>query len=575
MNDLATLIEAMCRGTATEADRDRLEILLREPANRAQFLAASRLHSELLWRWHRGGISLVCPSDAGGSAGPASRAAQPSVAAASSPRQRVARRLAASVAAVREGTVAWLRFFSRPAPFACLFAAIVLASLLGAAGILHVGAANESGFASSVRKQPPIVARITGLHKVRWQSRQTARQDWDALPAGARLEVAAGLVQVTYLTGANVVIEGPAVYEAAGPASGRLVRGRIAARTEHEKRSEPFDPASKDLPPLFTVRTPTRLVHDLGTEFGVEVGESGNSSVHVFEGLVELASVSPSTAADEVPVRLGVGESAGIDEAGRIGGSRATLARRFVRSLPKPKHRDGQPEWNDAIAEVIYRDDFTGSGPLHGSTPASRQGVGGIAWEAAPASWGVMETAGGQPRLTVAGGGVASLPFTPEPGCLYKLSVTVNVMAGGGAWAAAGFIDPAAPFTESDPFNYAWFAQRHRNSPTLDPPYDFNMHAAGPGRTPRLRGDPFVGEQRRAIVLDTASPRWSVQFLVGERVVGRHVYATNPTGIQRLGIGSDGGQTRATFRSFVLERNVVPPSSNDSAAAAAQQENRR
>jgi hypothetical protein len=558
MTDLATLTEAMCQGTATTADRDRLEALLRDPANRAQFLAASRLHSELLWRWHRGRISLVYPTRVNGSARPGGREARPSVASAADPRRRGARRLAASVATMREGVVAWLRFFSRPAPLAYLVAVIMLASLMGVAGVLRIDAVDQSGFASSVRKQPLIVARITGLHQVRWQSRRTAWQDWDALPAGTRLEVAAGLVQVTYFTGANVVIEGPAVYEASGPAFGRLVRGRIAARTEHEKRSEPIDPVSKELLPLFTVRTPTRLVHDLGTEFGVEVGESGHSNVHVFEGLVELASVAPSTAADEVPIRLGVGESAGIDEAGRINTSRVALARRFVRSLPKPKQPRGVPEWDDAIAEVIYRDEFNGSGPLHGTAPGSRNGVGGIAWEAKPASWGVMQPANGTPRLAAAGSGGASLPFTPEPGCLYKLSVGLNVTSGGGSWGAAGFIDPAAPFTESDPLNYAWFAQRHENYSTNPPPYDFNMHCVGPGRTPRLRGDPFVGEQQRAILLDTSSPRWNVQFLVGDRVVGRHVYAANPTGIRRIGIGTELAVTRATFRSFMLKRiNVV------------------
>ena len=63
MTDLASLVEMMCQGTATRADRDRLESLLRDPANRSAYLAASRLHSELLWRWHRGRYEvLLTPS---------------------------------------------------------------------------------------------------------------------------------------------------------------------------------------------------------------------------------------------------------------------------------------------------------------------------------------------------------------------------------------------------------------------------------------------------------------------------------------------------------------------------------
>ena len=44
--------------------------------------------------------------------------------------------------------------------------------------------------------------------------------------------------------------------------------------------------------PLFTVRTPTARVADLGTEFGVEVDPSGVSTAHVYEGKVEFAAVA-------------------------------------------------------------------------------------------------------------------------------------------------------------------------------------------------------------------------------------------------------------------------------------------
>jgi hypothetical protein len=556
MTDLATLIEAMCQGTATTADRDRLEALLRDPANRAQFVAASRLHSELLWRWHRGRISLVYPSGAGGSASPAGRGACPSVAPAKSPRRRIARRLAASVAAVREGTAACLRFFSRPAPFACLFAAIVLTSFLGAAGVLHVRAANESGFASSVRRGPPVVARVTGLHQVRWQSRHAAWQDWDALPVGARLELAAGLVQVTYHSGANVVIEGPAVYEASGPASGRLLRGRIAARTEHEKPLKPIDPASKDLPPLFTVQTPTRLVHDLGTEFGVEVEDKGKYNVHVFEGLVELASVAPSTDADEVPVRLGAGESAGIDEAGRINTSKAVLARRFVRSLPKADVEQKpfleQLGWNVAAAEVIYRDRFTGEGQLTDSTPASRGGVGAADW-VAPAGWSVGMAGGG---LEATSPGSAVLPFLPEPGWLYRISIDFDVFAGGIDWFAVGLVpalqDHQALLDVAGA--HAWMGQRHQ---TNAPGFEGNFAFAGPGGAGLVMPIDFAtGRQQRSILLDTRGRAWIAYFLHGDQPVARASYPLPPTVLTHIAL-SQFGKARTRIHAFSLARLSV------------------
>ena len=55
-------------------------------------------------------------------------------------------------------------------------------------------------------------------------------------------------------------------------------------------------PSSPTLPscpyPLFSVRTPTAIVTDLGTEFGVEVDRSGGNRSHVFRGKVELRSAN-------------------------------------------------------------------------------------------------------------------------------------------------------------------------------------------------------------------------------------------------------------------------------------------
>ena len=42
---------------------------------------------------------------------------------------------------------------------------------------------------------------------------------------------------------------------------------------------------------LFSVRTPTAVVTDLGTEFGVEVDKSGATRSYVFRGKVELRAV--------------------------------------------------------------------------------------------------------------------------------------------------------------------------------------------------------------------------------------------------------------------------------------------
>jgi hypothetical protein len=551
MTDLATLIEAMCQGTATHADRDRLEVLLRDPASRAEYLAASRLHSELLWRWHRGRISLYHPGRGRGAAGQSEREPKRAVAQ-PSPRRRDGR-FAAAVATVRDGSVAWVRFLSRPAPFACLFSAVIIASALVAAGVVHVRQSASSAFASSFRTVRPVVARITGLHEVRWQSKHGGWRHWDALPTGALLDLAAGLVEVTYHTGARIVIEGPAVFQASGPKAGQLVRGRITARTEHEERSESIDPAAEDLVPLFTVRTPRRLVHDLGTEFGVEVADSGNANVHVFEGLVELASRDRKPNDDEVPVRLAAGESAGIDEAGRVGDSQATLAQRFVRALPNldtpRKTFFDQIGWSDAAAAVIYRDSFGLAGPLAGSTPASRGGVGATAW-VAPAGWAVTTAGGG---LEATGPGSAVLPFRPEPGWLYRISIDLDVFAGGPDWFAVGL----APLLEPHQLlnevadAHAWMGQRHM---VTEPRHEGNFAFAGPGSSGLVMPiDVAVGRQQRSILLDTRGRAWVAYYLHGNQPVARSLYPLPPTSLTRVAL-SQFGNARTRIHAFSLAR---------------------
>ena len=87
--------------------------------------------------------------------------------------------------------------------------------------------------------------------------------------------------------------------------------------------------------PMFAVRTPTALVTDLGTEFGVEVSKEGLSHVTVFNGEV-IASTKDST--DTVkPVHLKAGQSAGIDKIKiTVIQKPAIEAPTFVRKLAKP-----------------------------------------------------------------------------------------------------------------------------------------------------------------------------------------------------------------------------------------------
>ena len=162
------------------------------------------------------------------------------------------------------------------------------------------------------------VGRITALAECMW-SRQDSEvggpgsgisKTKDLRPKtvylGDRFLLSSGLMEITYDTGAKVILQGPCTYEIDSDRSGFLAVGRLTAKVEkrEERRGErgesqanhkseiinhkSHSPLSPLLSPLFAVRTPTAIVTDLGTEFGVEVEKSGATRSHVFQGSVEV-----------------------------------------------------------------------------------------------------------------------------------------------------------------------------------------------------------------------------------------------------------------------------------------------
>ena len=89
--------------------------------------------------------------------------------------------------------------------------------------------------------------------------------------------------------------------------------------------------------PLFSVRTPTALVTDLGTEFGVQVDPSGDSTAYVFQGKVEMRPAGGSNGPRH-SVQLLANQSARTERGtGRIAivlGQPGQLSQ-FLRQLPE------------------------------------------------------------------------------------------------------------------------------------------------------------------------------------------------------------------------------------------------
>ena len=114
----------------------------------------------------------------------------------------------------------------------------------------------------------------------------------------------------------------------------------------HEREGADSNPQSLIPNPLFVIRTPTAIVTDLGTEFGVEVDRSGTTRSRVFQGKVELRRANSR----ELTAPGGLPESSAIileaTEAARVepGENQAIVIvreatdlgpSRFVRQMPR------------------------------------------------------------------------------------------------------------------------------------------------------------------------------------------------------------------------------------------------
>ncbi|MHB9008768.1 MAG: LamG-like jellyroll fold domain-containing protein [Limisphaerales bacterium] len=116
------------------------------------------------------------------------------------------------------------------------------------------------------------VAVLSQAVAPRWQSRAEARPVGAALEPGW-LRLKSGLLQVTFYSGARLVIEGPAQVELVAAGEAFCQAGRVTAVVP---------PAARG----FRVDIPQGEVTDRGTEFGLDV-RPGGAEVHVFAGEVD------------------------------------------------------------------------------------------------------------------------------------------------------------------------------------------------------------------------------------------------------------------------------------------------
>ncbi len=138
-----------------------------------------------------------------------------------------------------------------------------------------------------------------------------AFSDNRAVAAGTRLAIRddplflqTGLIEVAFDGGAKVLLEGPAAFRLKSADRMALNRGRLFATITGDAKG-------------FIVDMPNSRVIDLGTEFGVRVGQDGTSDLHMFKGKAELTSGSGSGGKRVLTVTAGQARRVGIS--GQVG----------------------------------------------------------------------------------------------------------------------------------------------------------------------------------------------------------------------------------------------------------------
>lgn len=130
--------------------------------------------------------------------------------------------------------------------------------------------------------EPFTHAVITSLDEASGQFGGIALTQGMRLAEGP-LQLDRGLLEITFDSGAELTLEGPARLFLESDNKSRLDAGRASAIVPEQARG-------------FVIHTPSSYIRDLGTAFAVEVRDARETDLHVLEGVVEVAATGRSSA---------------------------------------------------------------------------------------------------------------------------------------------------------------------------------------------------------------------------------------------------------------------------------------
>ena len=222
---------------------------------------------------------------------------------------------------LRLGTQGVIDFFSNSFVLTLLLA-IILPGM-----VFLVLAFNIARHPTDKMSERTLVAEITKSYETVWGDKHLKLPPGTKLFTGQKLQLDKGLVELTFVDGAKVILEGPTTFQTNSADGGFLNIGTLSATVPLEARG-------------FTIDTPMAKIVDLGTEFGVSVASDGLFETHVFKGKVKVAVRTPSEHQADVqrPRILTAGKAVQITDRGKektcLVSTIAMTPTHFVRAMP-------------------------------------------------------------------------------------------------------------------------------------------------------------------------------------------------------------------------------------------------
>lgn len=220
----------------------------------------------------------------------------------------------------------------------------------------------------------------------------------------------------------------------------------------------------------------------------------------------------------------------------------------------------GSLAMTSSAATVIYADDFNFTGGMNGRTPTIT--TGGATWNTVVSAADAWSGNGSSVNSTTAVRS-ALLPFTPEDGYIYELSVKMSGASTGTSsnWISVGFGLPTSTtsgnFTSGAPNggNGTMILRENGNYGSFTSRGGTNSITGTPSAAiPSFTAGTFYDYK---VTLDTSGANWVTKYHFGGSEVASFTWTTDPSiGYVMLTSNTTSGSAR--FDDFLLTAQAVP-----------------